>query len=57
MEVSSFERISSQTIELSGWVCRRPIRVLLDSESTSNYISDRDARLFDLIIQSEEANE
>ena len=40
-EVSSTERIASQTIELSGMIHRRPIRVLLDSGSTGNNVSDR----------------
>ena len=31
-EVSSIEKILSHTIELSGMIHRRPIRVLLDSE-------------------------
>ena len=52
-EVSSTERISSQTIELSGMIHRRPIRVLLDSGSTGNYISDQVAQSFNLIVQSE----
>ena len=43
-EVSSTERIPSQTIELSGMIHRRPIRVLLDSGSTGNYISDNVAQ-------------
>ena len=36
---------------------RRPIRVLLDSGSTGNYISDQIAQSFNLIIQSEEGGE
>ena len=55
--VSSIERISSQTIELSSMIHRRPIRVLLDSGSTNNYISDQIAQSFNLIIQSEEGGE
>ena len=39
-EVSSTKRIPSQTIELLGMIHRRPIRVLLDSGSTNNYISN-----------------
>ena len=39
-EVSSTERMPSQTIELSGMIHKRPIRVLLDDGSTGNYISD-----------------
>ena len=56
-EVSSTERIPSQTIELSGMIHRRPIRVLLDSGSTGNYISDQVAQSFNLIVQSEEGTE
>ena len=56
-EVSSTERISSQTIELSGKIHWRPIRVLLDSGSTGNYISDQVGHSFDLIVQSEEGSE
>ena len=56
-EVSSTERIPSQTIELSGMIHRRPIRVLLDSGSTGNYISDHVAHSFNLIVQSEERTE
>ena len=56
-EVSSTERIPSQTIELSSMIHRRPIRVLLDSGSTGNYISDQVARSFNLIVQSEEGTE
>ena len=57
MEVSSTETIVSQTIELLGWTRKRPIRVLLDSGSTSNYISDRQARSFNSIIQLEVGSE
>ena len=57
VEVSSTERIPSQTIELSGMIHRRPIRVLLDSGSTGNYISDQVARSFNLIVQAEEGTE
>ena len=57
VEVSSTERIPSQTIELSGMIHRRPIRVLLDSGSTGNYISDHVAHSFNLIVQSEEGTE
>ena len=56
-KISSTVRIPSQTIELSGWICNRPIRVFLDSGSTGNYISDREAHLFNLMIQSEEGSE
>ena len=57
-EVSSTERIPSQTlIELLGMIHRRPIRVLLDSGSTGNYISDQVARSFNLIVQAEEGTE
>ena len=56
-EISSTERISSQTIELSGRIHRRPIRVLLDSGSTGNYISDKIAQDFNLIINAEEGSE
>ena len=56
-EVSSTERIPSQTIELSGMIHRRPIRVLLDSGSTGNYISDQVARSFNLIVRAEEGTE
>ena len=56
-EVNSTERISSQTIELSGMIHRRPIRVLLDSGSTGNYISDQVAQSFNLMVQSEERSE
>ena len=45
-EVSSIERIPSHTIELSGMIHQRPLRVLLDSGSTSNYISDQVACAF-----------
>ena len=58
VEVSSTERIPSKTIEfLSGMIHRRPIRVLLDSGSIGNYISELVAQLFNLIIQFEEENE
>ena len=57
VEVSTTERIPSQTIELSGRIHRRPIRVLLDSGSTGNYISDQVARSFNLIVQSKEGIE
>ena len=57
VEVSSTERIPSQTIELSGMIHRRPIRVLLDSGSTGSYISDHVAQSFNLIVQSEEGTE
>ena len=53
VEVSSIERIPSQTIELSDMIHRRPIRVLLDSGSIGNYISDHVAQSFNLIVQSE----
>ena len=53
-EVSSTERIPSQTIELSSMTHRRPIRVLLDSASTGNYISNHVAHSFNLIVRSEE---
>ena len=53
-EVSSTERIPSQTIELSGMIHRRPLRVLLDSGSTGNYISDHVAHSFNLIVRFEE---
>ena len=56
MEISSTKIISSQAFELSGWICKRPIRVLLDSRSIGNYISDREARSFNLTIQPEEGN-
>ena len=56
-EVSSTERIPSQTIELSGMIHRRPLRVLLDSGSTGNYISDHVVQSFNLIVQSEEGTE
>ena len=56
-EVSSTERIPSQTIELPGMIHRRPISVLLDSGSTGNYISDHVAHSFNLIVQSEEGTE
>ena len=54
VEVSSTKRIPSHMIELSGMIHRRPIRVLLDSGSTGNYISDHVAQSFNLIVQSEE---
>ena len=57
VEVSSTERIPSQTIELSSMIHRRPIRVLLDSGSTGNYIRDHVAQSFNLIVQSEEGTE
>ena len=57
VEVSSTERIPSQTIELSGMIHRRPLRVLLDSGSTGNYISDQVAQSFNLMVQSEEGTE
>ena len=57
MEVSSTERIPSQMIELLDMIHRRPIRVLLDSGSTGNYISDHVAQLFNLIVQVEEGIE
>ena len=57
VEVSSTKGIPSQTIELSGMIHKRPIRVLLDSGSTGNYISDHVAQSFNSIIQSEEGNE
>ena len=57
VEVSSTERIPSQTIELLGMIHRRPIRVLLDSGSTGNYISDHVAQSFNLIVKSEEGTE
>ena len=56
-EVSSTERISSHTIELSGRIHRTPIRVLLDRGSTGNYISDKIAHSFNLIIHAEEGSE
>ena len=57
VEVSSTKRIHSQMIELSGMIHKMPIRVLLDSGSTSNYISDHVAQSFNLIVQSEEGTE
>ena len=57
VEVSSTKRIPSQTIELSDMIHRRPIKVLLDSGSTGNYISDHVAQSFNLIVQSEEGTE
>ena len=57
VEVSSIERIPSQTIDLSGMIHRRPIRVLLDSGSTRNYISDHVAHSFNLIVKSEGGTE
>ena len=56
-EISSIVRTPSQTIELSGWIHRKPIKVLLDSRCTGNYISDWETRSFNLIIQSEEGSE
>ena len=53
-KVNSIERIPSQTIELSGMIHKRPIRVLLDSGSTGNYISDHVAHSFNLIVRFEE---
>ena len=50
VEVSSTKRIPSQTIALSGMIHRRPIRVLLDSGSTGNYIGDHVAQSFNLIL-------
>ena len=44
VEVSSTKRIPSQTIQLSGMIQRRPIRVFLESGSTGNYISDHIAQ-------------
>ena len=57
VEVSSTERIPSQIIELSGMIHKRPLRILLDSGSTGNYISDHVAQSFNLIVQSEEGTE
>ena len=57
MEVSSCERISSQSVELSGWIRKRPIVILSDSGSTGNYISDYEARSFNLTIQPKEGSE
>ena len=57
VEVSSTKRIPSQTIELSSMVHRRPIRVLLDSGSIGNYMSDHVAQSLNLIVQSEEGTE
>ena len=57
VEVSSTERIPSQTLELSGMIHRRPTRVLLDSGSTGNYISDHVAHSFNLIVKSEEGTD
>ena len=56
-EVRSTKRISSHTIELSSKIHRRPIRVLSDSGSTSNYISDKIAHSFNLIVNAEEGSE
>ena len=50
-EISFTIRMSSQTIELSGLIHKKSIYVLVDSGSTSNYISDEIAYDFDLIIQ------
>ena len=52
MEVSSTEKIPSQTIELSSMIHKSLMRVLLDSGSTGNYMNDRMAQSFNLIIQS-----
>ena len=51
------KKIAPQTIELSGMIHKRPIRVLLDSGSTDNYSSDRVGLSFDLIIHAEEGAE
>ena len=56
-EISSTERISSQTIELSSRIHRRVVKVLLDRGSTGNYISDQVAHSFDLIVQAREGGE
>ena len=56
-KVGSTKTISSQTIELSARIHRRPIRALLDSGSTGNYIGDHVACSLYLIVQSEEGSE
>ena len=38
--ISSAVRIRGSVLELSGWVKERPIRVLIDSGATGNFISD-----------------
>ena len=48
-EISSKKRrIPSQTIELSGPIHKKPIRVLLDSGLTGNYTSDKIAQDYSL---------
>ena len=55
-KVGSTKTISSQTIELSDWIHKRSIRVLLDSGSIGNYISNQEAHSLDLIVQKEEGS-
>ena len=56
-EVSSIARMPLQTIALSSMIHGRPIRALLDSGSTGNYISDHVAQSFNLIVPFEEGTE
>ena len=56
-EISSTIRIPSQTVEFLGGIHKKPIRVLLDSRSTGNYISDNIAHSFNLIVKQEEGYE
>ena len=56
-EISSTIRIASPTIELSGRTHKKPIRVLLDSGSIYNCISDHIAQAFDLNVDKEEGYE
>ena len=57
VEIISTVIIPSPKIELLGWIRRRHIRVLWDSESTGNYISDHVAHSFNIIIAVEEGND
>ena len=56
-EISSTIRIPFQTIELLGRIHKKPIRELLDSGSTGNYISDQIAQDFNLIVNEQEEYE
>ena len=55
--ISALVRTRGKVIELTRKICRRPVSMLIDSGSTSNYVSAQTCTMLGIHIEKEPINE
>ena len=55
--ISAPTRTLGKAIELAGKICKRPVSMVIDSKSTSNYVSAQTCTMLGIHIEEEPTNE